>query len=65
VIYTRVDAKKEFMGLTTFAGKQPTLREAEIAPNYLDSIGLLEKRQRKNKKSHRRCAIRDGSNAFL
>ena len=28
VIYTRADAEKEFMGLTSFAGKQPTLKEA-------------------------------------
>ena len=28
VIYTRADAEKEFMGLTTFAGSQPTLKEA-------------------------------------
>ena len=26
VIYTRADAEKEFMGLTTFAGKHPTLK---------------------------------------
>ena len=36
VIYTRADAEKEFMGLTTFAGNQPTLREAVIAKNYLN-----------------------------
>ena len=35
VIYTRADAEKEFMGLTTFAGSQPTLREAVVAKNYL------------------------------
>lgn len=28
VIYSRADAEKEFMGLTTFAGNQPTLKEA-------------------------------------
>ena len=27
VIYTRADAKKEFMGLTTFVGNQPTLKD--------------------------------------
>jgi hypothetical protein len=40
VIYTRADAEKEFMGLTTFAGKQPTLREAVVAKNYLDEKEL-------------------------
>jgi len=40
VIYTRVDAEKEFMGLTTFAGNQPTLKEAIIAKNYLDEKEL-------------------------
>ena len=33
VIYTRADAEKEFMGLTTFAGNQPTLR---LVSGYLD-----------------------------
>jgi len=40
VIYSRADAEKEFMGLTTFAGKQPTLKEAVIAKNYLDEKEL-------------------------
>ena len=40
VIYTRADAEEEFMGLTTFAGKQPTLKEAVIAKNYLDEKEL-------------------------
>ena len=40
VIYTRADAEKEFMGLTIFAGKQPTLKEAVIAKNYLDEKEL-------------------------
>lgn len=35
VIYARADAEKEFMGLTTFRGKQPTLKEVVIAKNYL------------------------------
>ena len=35
VIYTRADAEKEFMGLTTFKGELPTLKEAQIAKNYL------------------------------
>ena len=40
VIYTRADAEKAFMGLTTFAGNQPTLKEAVIAKNYLDEKEL-------------------------
>ena len=40
VIYTRADAEKEFMGLTTFAGKQPTLKEAVMAKNYLNEKEL-------------------------
>ena len=40
VIYTRADAEKEFMGLTTFAGSQPTLKEAVVAKNYLDEKEL-------------------------
>lgn len=35
-IMHRADAEKEFMGLTTFAGSQPTLREAKVAKNYLN-----------------------------
>ena len=30
VIYTRADAEKEFMGLATFKGNQPTLKEAVV-----------------------------------
>lgn len=40
VIYNRADAEKEFMGLTTFAGNQPTLKEAVVAKNYLDEKEL-------------------------
>lgn len=40
VIYTRADAEKEFMGLTTFSGSQPTLKEAVIAKNYLNEKEL-------------------------
>lgn len=40
VIYHRVDAKKDFMGLMTFSGDQPTLREAKIAKNYLNEKEL-------------------------
>ena len=35
LIYYRVDSEKDFMGLTTFKGNQPTLSEAKIAKNYL------------------------------
>ena len=35
VIYHRADAGQPFMGLTTFAGNQPTLRDVRIAKNYL------------------------------
>ena len=40
VIYTRADAEKEFMGLTTFTGSQPTLKEAVVAKNYLNEKEL-------------------------
>ena len=40
VIYHRADAEKEFMGLTSFEGSQPTLREAKVAKNYLDEKEL-------------------------
>ena len=40
VIYTKADAEKEFMGRTTFAGKQPTLKEAVVAKNHLDKKEL-------------------------
>lgn len=40
VIYYRADAEKEFMGLTTFTGNQPTLKEAKIAKNYLNEKEL-------------------------
>ena len=40
VIYNRADAEKEFMGLTSFTGKQPTLKEAVVAKNYLDEKEL-------------------------
>lgn len=39
-IYHRGDAEKEFMGLTTFSGNQPTLKEAKIAKNYLNEKEL-------------------------
>ena len=40
VIYNRADAEKEFMGLTTFVGNQPTLNEAKTAKNYLSEKEL-------------------------
>ena len=40
VIYHRADAEKEFMGLMSFAGDQPTLQEAKIAKNYLNEQEL-------------------------
>ena len=40
VIYNRADAEKDFMGLMSFSGEQPTLREAKIAKNYLDEKEL-------------------------
>ncbi|MDD6049709.1 MAG: virulence RhuM family protein [Clostridiales bacterium] len=39
-IMHRADAEKEFMGLTTFSGSQPTLMEARIAKNYLNEKEL-------------------------
>lgn len=40
VICHRADAEKDFMGLMSFSGEQPTLREAKIAKNYLDEKEL-------------------------
>ena len=40
VIYHRVDAEKEFMGLMSFEGSQPTLVEAKVAKNYLNEKEL-------------------------
>jgi len=40
VIYSRVDAEKEFMGLMTFSGNRPHLADAVIAKNYLDEKEL-------------------------
>ena len=39
-IYHRADEEKEFMGLTTFSGNQPTLKETKIAKNYLNEKEL-------------------------
>jgi hypothetical protein len=40
VIYSRADSKKEFMGLSVFAGDLPVLEEVRIAKNYLSSKEL-------------------------
>jgi hypothetical protein len=40
VIYSRADAEKEFMGLTTFKGNRPHLADAVIAKNYLSEKEL-------------------------
>jgi hypothetical protein len=39
-VYERADATKDFMGLTTFAGAVPTLKDTDIAKNYLTSDEL-------------------------
>jgi len=36
VIYERADAEKPFMGLTSFSGELPVLKDIGIAKNYLD-----------------------------
>ena len=40
VIYYRSDAEKEFMGLKTFEGNRPHLKDALVAKNYLDDKEL-------------------------
>ncbi len=40
VIYNRADAEKEFMGLKTFEGSRPHLKDAVVAKNYLDEKEL-------------------------
>jgi hypothetical protein len=40
VIYNRADAEKEFMGLMTFSGERPYLKDVTIAKNYLDEKEL-------------------------
>ena len=40
VIVSRADAEKEFMGLTTFEGDRPHLKDVVIAKNYLDEKEL-------------------------
>ena len=40
LIYERADADKPFMGLTTFEGELPTLKDTRIAKNYLTADEL-------------------------
>lgn len=40
LVYGRIDSDKEFLGLTTFKGELPTLREAKVAKNYLSEKEL-------------------------
>ncbi|OFY86014.1 MAG: cell filamentation protein Fic [Bacteroidetes bacterium RIFCSPLOWO2_12_FULL_31_6] len=40
VIFNRADAEKEFMGLMTFTGNQPQLKDVVIAKNYLNEKEL-------------------------
>ena len=40
VIYKRADAEKPFMGLTTFSGELPALKDIGIAKNYLQEDEL-------------------------
>ena len=40
VIYTRADAEKEFMGLMTFLGNRPYLKDVVVAKNYLEEKEL-------------------------
>lgn len=41
VIFERVDAEKPFMGLTTFSGELPALKDIGIAKNYLTESELM------------------------
>lgn len=40
VIYERADADKPYMGLTSFPGDRPTLKDVKIAKNYLEENEL-------------------------
>jgi len=40
-IYSRADAEKDFMGLTSFSGKIPIKSDSKVAKNYLDSDELF------------------------
>lgn len=41
LIYSRVDANKPFLGLTTFSGELPQMKDISIARNYLTEDELL------------------------
>lgn len=43
VIYERADAEKPFMGLTSFSGDFPTMKDISVAKNYLseDELKIL------------------------
>ena len=45
VIFHRVDAKKDYLGLTNFKGNYPTKSETEIAKNYLtdEELNILNR----------------------
>ena len=40
LIFDRADAEKDFMGMTSFKGTWPTLRDTQVAQNYLTSDEL-------------------------
>ena len=40
VIHNRIDSEKEYLGLTSFVGNEPTLAEARVAKNYLNEKEL-------------------------
>lgn len=40
VVYSRIDAAKPFLGLTTFKGEKPTKKEVAVAKNYLNENEL-------------------------
>lgn len=40
VIFTRADADKPFMGLRSFTGEMPVLKDVSVAKNYLDETEL-------------------------
>lgn len=42
LVNSRADSTKDFMGLTTFAGALPTLKEVTIAKNYLNEDELFK-----------------------
>jgi hypothetical protein len=57
VIFNRADAEKEFIGLMTFTGTQPHLKDVVIAKNYLDekelrALGQIVSYRTKSKKDN-------------